>query len=77
MPSASLLMIVSQVLLLVFGNVYFTFIASMILAGLASGSAFVGSTMICIEDYGGSTKKLLRPLAIVLSFGVLGTLIFE
>lgn len=77
MPTASLVIIVSQVLLLLFGNVYFTYIASMILAGIASGSAFVGSTMVCIEDYGGSSKTLLRPIAIVLSFGVLGTLIFE
>jgi hypothetical protein len=77
MPVASLLIFVSQVLLLVFGNVYLTFIISMVLAGLASGLAYVGCTMICIEDYGGSTKTFLRPLAIVLSFGVLGTLIFE
>ena len=37
MPVASFLIIVSQVLLLVFGKIYFTFIISMVLAGFASG----------------------------------------
>ncbi len=52
-------------------------ILAVMLAGLTSGSTFVSSTIIAIEDYGGATKTALRPIILFSTFAALGTLFFE